>query len=68
MDNLAEILGALGTLGVGGLAVWVKVLRDEVASLRKSRHQHGNFITGLQGDVEDIERRLEKMGNGERRG
>lgn len=68
MENLAEIVAGLASLGVGGLAVWVNVLRDEVKSLRRSRHDHGNAITGLQARIMDLERDVMRLRDGKRNG
>lgn len=66
MEYLAEIVGGLASIGVGGLIWKVHDLNKEVASLRKSRHDHGNKFSAYDVEIGNIKRRLEKMGNGDR--
>ena len=56
-----------GSIVLLGVVSWqVKRQWDEIISLRKYRHDHANHITGLQGEMADVKRRLDKMGNGDR--
>lgn len=65
------VLSAVAGLSVGShvliavAMVKTKALQDDVKSLRESRHSHGNAFADHGARISDLERRLEKLGNGD---
>lgn len=76
METLLSLL--VGLLGGAGSAyvtmrvvqernsLRIKVLEQEVRSLRKRSHEYGNEFASLRVGLGDVQRRLEKMGNGDK--